>query len=44
MAENKELYNLLEVGAAVAALSPENRELMDAVQTSPFRLPKPQQF
>ena len=44
MAENKELYNLLEVGAAVAALSPENRELLDAVQSSPFRLTEPQQF
>ena len=27
MAENKELYSLLEVRAAVAALSPEDREL-----------------
>ena len=44
MAENKELYNLLEVGAAVAALSPEDRELLDAVQASPFRLTEPQQF
>ena len=44
MAENKELHNLPEVGAAVAALSPEDRELLDAVQASPFRLTEPQQF
>ena len=44
MAENKELHNLTEVGAAVAALSPEDRELLDAVQASPFRLTEPQQF
>lgn len=44
MAENKELHNLPEVRAAVAALSPEDRELLDAVQASPFRLTEPQQF
>ena len=44
MAENKELHNLPEVGAAVAALSPEDLELLDAVQASPFRLTEPQQF
>ena len=44
MAENKELHNLPEVGAAVAALSPEDRELLDAVQASPFRLTEPQKF
>ena len=44
MAGNKDLYSLPEVGAAVAALSPEDRELLDAVQASPFRLTEPQQF
>ena len=44
MAENKELYSLPEVGAAVAAISPEGRELLDAVQASPFRLTEPRQF
>ena len=44
MAENKELYSLPEVGAALATLSPEDRELLDAVQASPFRLTEPQQF
>ena len=44
MAGNKELYSLPEVGAAVAALSTEDRELLDAVQASPFRLTEPQQF
>ena len=44
MADNKELHNLPEVGAAVAALSLEDRELLDAVQASPFRLTEPQQF
>lgn len=44
MAENKELHNIPEVGAAVAALSPEDRELLDAVQASPFRLTEPEQF
>ena len=36
MAENKELYNLPEVRAAVAALSPEDRELLDAIDPVPF--------
>lgn len=44
MAGNKDLYSLPEVGAAVAALSPEDRELLDAVQASPFHLTEPQQF
>jgi len=44
MAGNKELYSLPEVGAAVAALSPEDRELLDAVQAAPFRLTESQQF
>ena len=44
MAGNKDLYSLPEVGAAVAALSPENRELLGAVQVSPFRLMEPRQF
>ena len=44
MAGNKELYSLPEVGAAVSALSPEDRELLDAVQASPFRLTEPRQF
>ena len=33
-----------EVRAAVAALSPEDRELLAAVQTSPFKLTAPEQF
>ena len=44
MAGNKDIYSLPEVGAAVAALSQEDRELLDAVQASPFRLTEPQQF
>lgn len=44
MAENKELYNLPEVRAAVAALSPEDKELLAAVQESPFSLTAPEQF
>ena len=36
MAENKALEHLPEVRAAVAALSPEEREVLAAVQTSPF--------
>ena len=44
MAENKDLYSLPEVGAAVAALSLEDRELLEAVQASPFRLTEPEQF
>ena len=35
MAENKTLEHLPEVRAAVAALSPEDRELLMAVQASP---------
>ena len=37
MAENKTLEHLPEVRAAVAALSPEDRELLVAVQASPFK-------
>ena len=44
MAENKDLYSLPEVRAAVAALSPEDRELLEAVQASLFRLTEPEQF
>lgn len=44
MAENKELYSLTEVRAAVAALSPEDKELLDAVQASTFHLTEPEQF
>ena len=44
MAENKALEHLPEVRAAVAALSPEDRELLAAVQTSPFKLTTPEQF
>ena len=44
MAENKTLEHLPEVRAAVAALSPEDRELLAAVQTSPFKLTAPEQF
>ena len=44
MAENKTLEHLPEVRAAVAALSPENRELLAAVQASPFKLTTPEQF
>ena len=44
MAENKTLEHLPEVRAAVAALSPEVRELLAAVQTSPFKLTAPEQF
>jgi hypothetical protein len=44
MEENKKIEALPEVGAAVAALSPEDRELLEAVQASPFRLTEPQQF
>ena len=44
MAENKTLEHLPEVRAAVTALSPENRELLAAVQTSPFKLTTPEQF
>ena len=44
MAENKTLEHLPEVRAAVAALSPEDRELLMAVQASPFKLTTPEQF
>ena len=44
MAENKTLEHLPEVRAAVAALSPEDREVLAAVQTSPFKLTTPEQF
>ena len=44
MAENKDLQSLPEVRAAVAALSPEDRELLAAVQASPFKLTTPEQF
>ena len=44
MAENKTLEHLPEVRAAVAALSPEDRELLAAVQVSPFKLTAPEQF
>ena len=44
MAENKTLEHLPEVRAAVAALSPEDRKLLAAVQASPFKLTAPEQF
>ena len=44
MAENKTLEHLPEVRAAVAALSPEDREVLAAVQASPFKLTAPEQF
>ena len=44
MAENKTLEHLPEVRAAVAALSPEDREVLAAVQASPFKLTVPEQF
>lgn len=44
MAENNTLQSLPEVRAAVASLSPEDRELLAAVQASPFRLTEPEQF
>ena len=44
MAENKTLEHLPEVRATVAALSPEDRELLAAVQASPFKLTAPEQF
>ena len=44
MEENKRIENLPEVRAAVAALSPEDKELLAAVQESPFRLTTPEQF
>ena len=44
MAENKTLEHLPEVRVAVAALSPEEREQLAAVQASPFKLTAPEQF
>ena len=44
MAENKSLYTQPEVKAALAALSPEDRDLLAAVQESPFRLTTLEQF
>lgn len=44
MEKNKRVENLPEVRAAVAALSPEDKELLAAVQESPFRLTAPEQF
>lgn len=44
MAENKSIESLPEVRAAVAALSPEDRKLLAAVQESPFCLTTPEQF
>lgn len=44
MEENKRIENLPEVRAAVAALSPEDKKLLAAVQESPFRLTTPEQF
>ena len=44
MEENKKIEALPEVRAAVAALSPEDKSLLAAVQESPFRLTSPEQF
>ena len=44
MAENKAVESLPEVRAAIAALSPEDKELLAAVQDSPFRLTEAEQF
>lgn len=44
MVENKGLSNLPEVRATIAALSPEDAELLAAVQSSPLRLTEPEQF
>ena len=44
MAGNKRIENLPEVRAAVAALSPEDKELLAAVQEAPFHLTAPEQF
>lgn len=44
MEENKKIETLPEVRAAVAALSPEDRKLLAAVQESPFYLTTPEQF
>lgn len=44
MAENKAMESLPEVRAAIAALSPDEKELLAAVQESPFKLTTPEQF
>lgn len=44
MEENKRIENLPEVRVAIAALSPEDKDLLAAVQESPFRLTAPEQF
>lgn len=44
MAENKAVESLPEVRAAIAALSPDDKELLAAVQESPFKLTTPEQF
>ena len=44
MEENKRIESLPEVRAAVAALSPEDRKLLAAVQESPHRLTSLEQF
>lgn len=44
MAENKAVESLPEVRAAIAALSPEDKELLAAVQDSPFKLTEAAQF
>ena len=44
MEENKRIEGLPEVRAAVAALSPEDRKLLAAVQESPHRLTSLEQF
>ena len=44
MAVNKLIDNLPEVRAGGAALSPEDKELLAAVQESPFHLTAPEQF
>mgnify|MGYP004456183073 FL=1 len=44
MAENKAVESLPEVRAAIAALSPEEKELLAAVQDSPFKLTEAKQF
>ena len=44
MEENKKIEALPEVRAAVAALSPEDKNLLAAIQESPFRLTSPEQF
>ena len=44
MEESKKTENLPEVKAAAAALSPEDRKLLEAVQESPFKLTTLEQF